>query len=89
MSVVVEDRRSSRRTVLVRPESARARSWNQTIRAVVRADTAEELPFFCECGVDGCEGRAWLTLQEARAIIERGGRIIGPHVPGELEARRV
>ena len=77
-------RRGSR---IVRPGSARARAANQRIRAVVRADTPGSIPFFCECGLDYCHSSVWLTLQEARDLIESGGAIIGAHFFAELQAR--
>jgi hypothetical protein len=72
---------------LVRPGSARARAWNEKIRAVVRTGTPEALPFFCECGMDYCRSTVWLTLREASGVIESGGPIIGPHFFAELGAR--
>lgn len=71
----------------VRPGSARARAWNEKIREVVSADTLGELPFFCECGMDNCRSSVWLTLHEARGLIDGGGSIIGSHFFGALEAR--
>ena len=70
-----------------RAGSARARAGNQIIREVVRGDTPGTLPFFCECGMDYCNRSVWLTLQEARDVIESGSLIIGAHVVRELEAR--
>jgi hypothetical protein len=83
-AVEIRRRRAARR---VRPRSARARAWNQQVRAVVRIDTREALPFFCECGIDHCQSSVWLTLQEARDLIENGLPIIGAHFFEELEAR--
>lgn len=86
MSVAVAS--THRRGVrLVRPGSVRARAWNQKIRAVVRAETPETLPFFCECGLEHCSRSVWLTLQEARDLIENGRLIVGAHFFEELEAR--
>ncbi len=79
---------SRRRGVrLVRPGSVRARAWNQKIRVVVRAETPETLPFFCECGLEHCSRSVWLTLQEARDLLENGRLIVGAHFLEELEAR--
>jgi hypothetical protein len=72
---------------MVRPGSARARAGNEKIRAAVRADTSGTLPFFCECGMGYCRSSVWLTLQEARDLIESGGLIIGTHFFAELQAR--
>jgi hypothetical protein len=47
-----------------------ARAWNQRVRAVVHPQTLDKLPFFCECGMDYCHDSVWLTLQEARDLIE-------------------
>lgn len=86
MSVAVAS--THRRGVrLVRPGSVRARAWNQKIRAVVRAETPETLPFFCECGLEHCSRSVWLTLQEARDLIENG-RIVGAHFFEELGCAR-
>jgi hypothetical protein len=71
---------------VVRPESARARAWNQRVWAVVRPDTLGPLPFFCECGMEYCRSSVWLTLEEATEVIERGGLIIGGHFRRDLEA---
>jgi hypothetical protein len=73
---------------VVRLGSARARAWNQQIRAVVRPDTLGELPFFCECGTESCGCRVWLTLEEVRDLIECGESITGGHFSCEPEARR-
>lgn len=75
--------RASRR---IRPGTARARAWNQRIGAVVRRDTSETLPFFCECGIEFCRDSVWLTLQEARELIERGEPIVSDHLVRELDA---
>jgi hypothetical protein len=87
MAVAVESGRNRAAALLLRPTSARARAWNQKIRAVVRPETPGELPFFCECGMDYCQGSVWLTLQEALDRIESGGLIIGAHFFGEREAQ--
>jgi hypothetical protein len=86
MSTGVESgrRRAAR---LMRPGSVRARAWNQKIRRVVRSDTPEALPFFCECGIGHCHSSVWLTMQEARDLIDSGRLIIGAHFFEELEAR--
>lgn len=87
MSAAVEPiRRHASR--IVRPSSALARAGNERIRAVVRPDTPGKLPFLCECGLDYCHSSVWLTLEEARDVIEAGGLIIGAHFLRELEARR-
>ncbi len=70
-----------------RPGSARARAWNRKIQAVVRPDTRGKLPFFCECGMEYCHSSVWLTLQEARDLIDGGGPIIGSHFLREVETR--
>jgi hypothetical protein len=77
-------RRGSR---IVRPGSARARAWNEKVGEVVSANTPGELPFFCECGMDNCRSSVWLTLHEARGLIESCALIIAPHFFGALETR--
>lgn len=72
----------------VRPGSVRARGLNQRIRAEIRSDTRGELPFFCECGMDHSDASVWITLQEARDVIERGSPILGEHFFQELAAQR-
>jgi len=72
---------------IVRPGSAQARAWNRRIQAVVRHDSPGKLPFFCECGIEYCRYSVWLTLREAREVIESGELIIGAHFFEELEAR--
>lgn len=74
-------------SLIGRPGSARARVWNQRIRAVVRHDSPGRLPFFCECGIESCRDNVWLTLREALDAIESGELIIGAHFVQELEAR--
>jgi hypothetical protein len=56
--------------------SARARAANQRIRAVVRADATDRLPFFCECGRHSCHSEVWLSLQEVAKSIENGRMIL-------------
>lgn len=72
---------------ILRPGSARARAWNRRIQAVVRNESPGRLPFFCECGMESCRYSVWLTLPEARDVIESGELIIGAHFFQELEAR--
>lgn len=83
MAVESAERRAPR---IVPPRSARARAWNQRIRGVVRPETPGKLPFFCECGMDYCSQNVWLTLHEARDVIEGGGLMIGAHLFRDLEA---
>jgi hypothetical protein len=65
--------------LVARRRAARARAWNQKVRANVQPMTLEKLPFFCECGRDYCHHPVWLTLQEARDLIEAGKLIVGAH----------
>lgn len=53
----------------------------------MRHDSPGRLPFFCECGMESCRHSVWLTLREARDVIQSGELIIGAHFFQELEAR--
>ncbi len=54
-------------SVVERGRAVRRRSAevaNDLIRAAVRADASDRLPFECECGLAGCRERVWITLAE-------------------------
>lgn len=77
-----ETANSSPAALIARRRAARARAWNETVRANVQPQTLERLPFFCECGRDYCHHRVWLTIQEACDLIDAGKLIIGSQTPG-------
>ena len=55
--------------------AALARKMNEEIRAVVKVGSSERIPFFCECGRDGCCRTVWLSLHEFADRVQ-GGRWI-------------
>jgi hypothetical protein len=60
---------------------------NERIRAVVRCNPRERLPFFCECGRPACAERVWLSVEELGELIARGDRVLA-HRPKEQEMTR-
>jgi hypothetical protein len=49
---------------VVGKSSTLTRKGNEEIRAVVKADPGDRIPFFCECGRESCRRPVWLSLDE-------------------------
>ncbi len=65
----------------MRERSTPTRTVNEQIRAVVKVDPGDRIPFFCECGQATCHRSVWLSLDEFATRRANGGTILA-HEPG-------
>ncbi len=60
---------------------------NETIRAAVRAQGRQPVPFFCECADLGCRQAIWLPLEDYDHHTQAGEPILADgHARGHLAA---